>query len=411
MHDYYTSKFENIKKAEEEILDNINNFYKENSNVCDELYKKASSDMRKKYDDIQNDDDFNTFLLKSSIVLITANKFEKNILHIATIENTTERIKHYRQILYTETNYELTLEFYFFRIEKYYIVHVHAQKTGSYTMGGSADIVRYITENDYCYPSAIISYGICFGNDYSTQKIGDTIIVKKLYPYFMSAKIKESKYIVEDSNIFKINTVLEAKIDNLFLNNYLTETQERVYFGNMITGEAVLSNISVKNIVTDAATNQVVLGGEMEGYGLFKECQGFGHKIPCLIIKSICDWGAQKNTPNTITDNIKDKLQAFAANRACNILFKLLYENTEDLFQDSIYEEAKSKIFDINDRSNNFTKDFIIDIVKSILKSRSYKINSSKVCEQVINEFIEEKLIKLDKKSKLYLRVNIPNLC
>ena len=97
-------------------------------------------------------------------------------------------------------------------------------------MGGSADLVRYILNSNYCYPSAIISYGICFGNDYNVQKIGDTIIVDKLYPYFMSAKVEEKFFFVKDSNIFNIDPELETRIKHLIGSGVLSK-QKRIFYG------------------------------------------------------------------------------------------------------------------------------------------------------------------------------------
>lgn len=146
---------------------------------------------------------------------------------------------------------------------------MEAKQTGSYSMGGSADLVRYVLRNRYCFPSAIISYGICFGNDYHKQKLGDTIIANKLYPYFMSVKAEEKYFIVKDTNIFDIDVQLDTKILFLIGKGVLSENKN-IFYGNMVTGEAVISNDIMKEIFIKAATNQPILGGEMEGYGLFK---------------------------------------------------------------------------------------------------------------------------------------------
>lgn len=46
----------------------------------------------------------------------------------------------------------------------------------------------------------------------------------------------------------------------------------------------------------------------MEGYGLFKECSTIPNLVPCLIVKSICDWRAMKNFD---PKPIKGKVQAY----------------------------------------------------------------------------------------------------
>jgi len=80
----------------------------------------------------------------------------------------------------------------------------------------------------------------------------------------------------------------------------------------------------------------------MEGYDLFKECCGRNFIIPCLTIKSICDWRVLKNLKNLEAvqqsdeeksqidqielGTVKDSLQAFASFYAYCVL-NILSEN------------------------------------------------------------------------------------
>lgn len=277
--------------VEEEITKNLVEFYQMHKGECDILYADA---MNKNgfdiYEEIEDIELKKQFLLKADVVVLTANVFEKNILHLNAVRTKQQNIYHCVINSCNNPRRPLNVNIYFFEMGDFHILHMEAKQTGSYSMGGSADLVRYIMNNDCCFPSVIISFGICFGNDHHSQMIGDTIIADKLYPYFMSAKVKENYYFVKDSNIFGIDSQLETRIQYLIGKGELSES-ERIYFGNMVTGEAVISNAIMKEIFVKAATNQPVLGGEMEGYGLFKECQGFECLIPCMIVKAICDWG------------------------------------------------------------------------------------------------------------------------
>lgn len=90
-----------------------------------------------------------------------------------------------------------------------------------------------------------------------------------------------------------------------------------------------------------------VIGGEMEGAGVFRACLEHFNACPCVIIKGICDWGESKNALGTIikekeiklniqdedkltdddkNDMLKDWIQAYAAENAFLAFKKLLTE-------------------------------------------------------------------------------------
>lgn len=184
------------KNIDDEVKKNIIEFYDLHKNECDELYSDATNVNNLKIYQTTKDDEWVKYLLiKTDIVILTANLFEKNILHLMASKNQKDKIIHYTINSYNNPQRPLYINVYFFDIGVYHVLHMEAKQTGSYSMGGSSDLIRYILKNEFCYPSAIISYGICFGNNYSEHRIGDTIIAKKLYPYFMSAKVKEKNFL------------------------------------------------------------------------------------------------------------------------------------------------------------------------------------------------------------------------
>lgn len=373
-----------------EIINNITEFYKSHREECDSFYLNANDEnLFSIYQEVNNENLLNRLFFKSSIIILTANRYEKNILHLKAVQNQEQKIYHYCLNVIENPEKPFSINIYFFKFGDYNILHLEARNTGSYSMGGSADIIRFLLKNKYCHPSVVISYGICFGNDITKNKIGDTIIVKKLYPYFMSAKIRENSFYVEDSNIFCINNKLDTKIQYLYGTGKISEAKG-VYYGNMVTGEAVISNALMRDIFVAAATNQPILGGEMEGYGVFKECQGFECSVPCLVIKSICDWGAGKNISGKNSDPcLKDKLQAYAANKACNLLLTLLKKETQ-LFNQSIYERVKSELIN---KEVVIPKALIEQILKDTLSHiEKYDINAN--YEILVALLLEEGIIK-----------------
>ncbi len=64
-------------------------------------------------------------------------------------------------------------------------------------------------------------------------------------------------------------------------NNKFNKMPFSVKFKNYITGEAVVSSSEWRKKIVDTTT-QEIYAGDMEGYGLFKECNNTGYEIPCL---------------------------------------------------------------------------------------------------------------------------------
>lgn len=386
----------NNVNLEADVKKSLMRFYRKHKTECEKLYVEATSKEKLDiYEELENIHLLNQFFIKTDIVILTANVFEKNILHLKAVGKKEQKISHFVVNSLNNPRRPLNINIYFFDMGDFHILHMEARQTGSYSMGGSADLIRYILNHDYCYPSAVISYGICFGNDYLSQEIGDTIIAKKLYPYFMSAKVKEKSFFVEDSNIFDIDPQTETRILHLRGMGKLSE-DDHIFYGNMVTGEAVISNAVMKEIFIEAATNQPVLGGEMEGYGLFKECQGFECQIPCLLIKAICDWGVYKNfdDASTISINLKDKLQAYAAEQACKALMVLLKKDSK-IYKSSIYEQMKYIISTLQMQEETI---YPLSLIKSILEDKvktpkKYK-DIATICDMILNGLLQEKLLK-----------------
>ncbi len=385
------------QKVMEEIKENILKFYDIYGKECEECYNVAMG-TNGIYHKIKNRHIFNEYLLKSQVAILTANMFEKNILHM---RSDSKKIYHYQIDCFDNILSPVNINIYFFKINGFNIVHLEAAQTGSYTIGGSADLVRYIIGNPYIHPSCVISFGVCFGNDYKKLSLGDTIIAKKIYPYFISAKVSELELTVTDNNVFKIKNEIETKLKHLFERNYFEGI--KVHFGNLITGEAVINNALIKEIFIKASTNQPVLGGEMEGYGLFKECQIVQNSIPCLIIKSICDWGIAKNIDDMNTDvtiyNIKDKLQAYASNSAYNVLEKLLNDKIA-VFIPTIYDSIKDKIKKLKQEGNHALTLDMVDKMLNEIELSTGRIVNTEYKELLLEILSNESVIK--KNSSVY---------
>ena len=353
----------------EKIRDNVFGFYAENKEFCDYNYKLAEDEnIDKIYDDVENEVEINSLLTKTSIVLLTANKYEKNILHQRIHSLSAKPIRRMEIDLLCACERFNKVFAYWFKWSGYSVLHIHANVTGSYTIGGSADIVRWILSNKYLFPTAIISFGICFGTKENESILGDVIISKKIYPYFVGVKVKDETLTVVDDNVFSINSGLYSQIRKLKENNKFNSLGFKVEFDNYITGEAVVSSSKARNQFV-RTTTQNILAGDMEGYGLFKESNSLNNKIPCLIIKSICDWGTEKNfdekdekilnqfknkihitfsapsnndsSAEYILKTLKDRIQAFSASCAFDALNIIMKNN---VFETSILDHIREWI-------------------------------------------------------------------
>ena len=338
-------------------------FYLDNKKGCDSLYHIAESyNVTEFYEVVEDEEVIRDLFMQVSVIVLTANKYEKNILHYNIYCKNKVKIKKIKIDLFPNREEKNATFAYWFEWGNYSILHIEAQSTGSYTIGGSADIVRFVIENDYIFPTTIISLGICFGADEAKYKLGDVVISDKVYPYFIGSKISEKGYFVNDNNMFRINTDLHLKIKNIIDENAFTNQETDVYLGSFITGEAVVSRKKARDEFVKI-TKQPVIAGEMEGYGIFKECNGSKYKISCLIIKSICDWASMKNFDakktfellcpiHTINEleikTLKDRIQSYCSQQAFDVLNKII---ERQILPNSLYNDLVKQIASIQGRT------------------------------------------------------------
>lgn len=396
-----SNKMDNIKES-------VCKFYLDNKNQCNTCYYNAESkDFVNFYHVITDDFMIRKLLLQVSIVVLTANKYEKNILHHNIYNKcSNSKILKFSFDLFPQRESTQETYAYWFKWDSYTVLHVEAQSTGSYTIGGSADIVRYIIQSNRIFPTAIISLGICFGTDETKYNLGDVVISDKIYPYFIGSKINETGYFVNDDNMFRTNSNLRKEIKSLIDANVFSNHQTQVYFSNYITGEAVVSNKIARDAFTKITT-QNVIAGEMEGYGLFKECHGSNYTIPCLLIKSICDWAVMKNFDSqrifekidengtvNITEQktLKDRIQAYSAQQSFDILNEMIERK---VFEDSLYAKTVNIIKSIRGKAVFASRIKSIIINKAIDYSTNLRVSDTFVVD-LIRVMLNENILASD---------------
>lgn len=310
-------------------------YAKENKDVLDGCLKKyKDGDSQEFFEEHYlslDSEHLDAMLSTCTIMIITANQIEKAILHF---EMAKSNKKIYR-IISGQNAY------FIFKCGAYWVAHVHQGETGANKdMGANSticDALVHFTLN------IIISLGVAFGIDYTTQQIGDVLVSKRILPYSEN-KLDEDKLKPDRSQDKTIDGWLHVRLKSAaeFLNG--------VIYGDILTGGSVLSSFEEKDKICLGYTKaDFVIGGEMEGNAVFQTAQRVG--IPGVVIKGICDWGVAKNdifvdmaeesdssneefegdkvaNPEEIRkkeENLKKSLQAFAMKKAvekCSLLLK-----------------------------------------------------------------------------------------
>jgi len=398
----------------EELLKNpvICNIYKflENKgtpNFLEYLYKKIrNQNNRVEYQTI-NEIEFKKLIPLVTAVILTANKIECDMLNYILSPKKNSVLKRLEAGSNIATMHFFCPEIYVVRINSFYFLHMRASETGSVTPGGSQDLVRMISSIDNLKPSCIISFGICYGIDPRTQNIGDVIIPNRIYPWSLGQKIednsdnlkikiKSDKYILsletmwEETNIYKylnqycngedgkkINRLIPVSKKNKYSLNY------KISCGNINSGEAVISSKHAKEVIANASYIINAIAGEMEGYGMAKECFYYAN-IPCFIIKGICDWGDIKDIDGPINiilkkkynysiNELKDKLQAYAAYCAGDALLALLLCDDQRIYRyglwDKIVNSDLVKTINVSELKKHIKEYYEIDDAEEIFET------------------------------------------
>lgn len=295
--------------------------------------------------------DLDKTLNECSVLILTANKIEQNIL----------TYKLYQEINRDSGGGVRLKEIYadgcvyqFATIQEINIVHIHPNSTSSFTQSGSANAIRSALNR--FRPKLVVSLGVAFGIDCTREHFGDVLLSSAIIPYDVFNKDTNGDITLRSNDFYKTHEALNAWDVLMRTKHFSLEDkaqtrksliQEKLEFdwkfGTMLSGGSVLSN-EVKQQALLRAAEKVgeneIIGGEMEGIGIYFECEN--PKIPCIVIKGICDWGAEKNSwdaviqldkqehntclayPPITNDLFKDCVQAYAMDHATEALLRLL---------------------------------------------------------------------------------------
>lgn len=228
-----------------------------------------------------------------------------------------------------DTKYILGKTYYLGRFGHYPVAYIHAEEQGITNPTAMPLVSQLVNE---LRPVAVIMVGVAFGVDEQKQKIGDVLISDKILPYDSQKILKsktEYKEIPKEVGFQLLNAFREFREWVYYLPN---SEQAVVYIGSLLTGSRLINNYKYRTQLLRDFVDYKPIGGEMESQGIYSMCKSHGI-TEWIIVKGICDWGYNKNTPN------KDMDQMIAANAAVEYCF---YVFSRDGVFESLISSNKS---------------------------------------------------------------------
>lgn len=310
-----------LKQAEyrEAVLENLKTFWREKGPAIIEKYKPQLTMPKSSRMD---PNEFEKRVAKCKVLIMSANAVEGVvILNRLLLLSSESELKDYV--------YEGCL-FTIATIKDVPIVHVWPLDTAAFTQYGSFKAADLALE--YFTPDYVISVGVAFGIDPKPkkQKLGDVLISRELVFYDNFNKVTDGEIKLNAHETYRIDKNLEAQLHVLLFPN---KFDYKWHYGTLLTGGTVLSDANERNKLVEAAQGigHKIVGGEMEASGIYYACQKIkDRKVPFLVVKGICDWGAVKNgweevikEPGYDNDEVKDCVQAYACNNAFDTVCKI----------------------------------------------------------------------------------------
>ncbi|MCX8521319.1 MAG: NACHT domain-containing protein, partial [Rhodoferax sp.] len=199
-------------------------------------------------------------------------------------------------------------------------------------------------------PEVVLAIGCAFGIDAEKQSIGEVIVSRQLLPYEPAA-IRNGQYQHRGDRVtasaWWLNRLKTMDEQNKRLK---AKDWPRLHQGVVLSGEKLVDDSYFKQVLTSLSTQ--IVGGEMEGGGLYTAIHAANPKPEWLLIKGISDWGEGKhaNTPEEKEQEDKNQRQAStAAARVARALLTLESEKPEI----SEVEEDKNSTFRYRDLEIN----------------------------------------------------------
>lgn len=321
------------------VINYLSNFYKNHKEDILEYKEYACSFPTEYVERIGETVILDSLFEKTKILIMTANAVEQNIL-THKLYNEVNRKGENKKLHEMSVN---GFVYQFASVDEIEIVHMHPISVSSFTIGGAEDALQDALKR--FRPELVVSLGVAFGVDCDNQELGDVLLSSGIIAYDVFQKNVDGEITIRSEDKRQTDAVLNAW-DVLWRNKEfaLEKGSERTsitdkelkfkwQYEMILSGGTVLSNEEYREQLLDAARRsgeKNVAGGEMEGVGVYRICQK--EKIPCIVIKGICDWAAEKNG----WENVLKTIEAIEGEQICGNGEKI----TNDLFKDCVQAYA-----------------------------------------------------------------------
>lgn len=321
--DTLAQKILRISEHKDAVLKNLKTFWDEKGPKIVEMHKSQIEELPK-HKNLKHQDFINQ-VQGCKVLIITANTVEGSVVSRRLLQASQKEVP---EIFVTEG-----YSFQFATVESVPVLHIWPSSTSSFTQYGSYNAVN--TALDYFLPEYVISLGVAFGINPQEQSLGDVLISKELVFYDNFNKVTDGVVTLKKQEVYSTDISFLASVRQLEFETPPKEVGSfKWYYDALLTGGTVLSDTAEKLKLLEAAADRDysnIVGGEMEATGIFYACQVHkGRNIPFIVIKGICDWGAEKNGWEKVVGSqakkyrIKDCVQAYACNNAYDAMSFIL---------------------------------------------------------------------------------------
>ncbi|EHR72750.1 WD40 repeat-containing protein [Burkholderiales bacterium JOSHI_001] len=188
---------------------------------------------------------------------------------------------------------------------------------GSGTPGGAqATITRAIGD---WQPEAVLAVGVAFGVNLGKQAEADVLVSQHLLPY-EAQRVNKNGSITARGGKVPASTAWLNRVRSVHntRQRHASDDWPVLHIGTLLSGEKLVDNLDYRKSLTQMADK--VVGGEMEGGGVFTATESAETKVHWLVIKAISDWAdGSKAATAPEQELVKDALQRRAATQAARV--------------------------------------------------------------------------------------------
>ena len=161
--------------------------------------------------------------------------------------------------------------------------------------------------------AAVIMPGIAFGLQKDEQRIGDILLSAQIRLYEPRKMVEGGheypRPIIPEANKYLVGA-FRAYVASWQKKTSNKDSLPRLYAGLLLSGEKLVNDS--QHVLKLKLEARHAIGGEMEGAGVYSAAHP--KSVPWIIVKSICDWGMNKN----------DEYQSIAAKNSADFVYHVL---------------------------------------------------------------------------------------